>query len=172
MSIKKESEEVPREVELRPIVVEGVILGSYWGAVDLTLVDKMLLFECDSVAAKPEQYIAFWQELIDKGVCWDEELPSNYARTAAAFLRSGQCELKDGGPPAPEGWQEEHFLSEKIVLGYDHWDRPPTNPNWGRPFRWKQIIKAQIEEHKRRLREIKNGAIVSSRQCAGCKSKG
>lgn len=157
-------------LEEEPIIVEGLELGTPWSNPNLTLVDKMILFECDNVVVdRPNLWKDFWQELVDKGIPWDENIPRHYARTAAALIREGLIFLKSTAPLPPEGWDEKTFLQGPLLLGYDVWDRPPTSPNWSRPFRWKQIQKSRVKIFKDNMKKVEGGAKLNSRKCGGCK---
>jgi hypothetical protein len=149
-----------------PMMVEGVTLGTPWSDSVLTIVDKMILFECDNVHVDGDSWIGFWQELIDSGVCWSMELPKQYARIAASMLKTEQCKLHPQSATPPDGWEKPFFLQGPLIIGYDVWDRPPTNPNWGRPFRWKQMMKARIKQFKDIKRQVDGGANL--KQDYGC----
>ena len=162
------------------IVIEGVLVGAIWDDPSSSLVDRMISWEAGFKPPHPDIYQQFWQELIDRGICWSTELPRVYARTAATMLRDGFCKKpRTTEPPSvsspqllPEGWDKSDFLIEPTRLGYDSWDRPPMHEDWGRPFRWKQLRKELVRTFKQNKRAFeKNGDLPPPPKPKGCCKK-
>ena len=114
------------------MIVEGTNLGKWWH--QMSLVDKIISYECGIHNCNFEQLKQFWQELIDRGICWHDDMPPHYARTARAFIENGHCSPSSAPLPAPKAQQ----------FGADEWDRPPQHEDWGRPFRWKQLRRERL----------------------------
>jgi hypothetical protein len=130
---------------------------------DLPLVDKIILYERHEIRFKRD-LLLLYQELIDMGLCWSDEMPNHYARWAARFLRQGECK-HSLSVPTPVEAQHPHYLEEQTRLGCDDWDRPPTHEHYGRAWRWKEVRREKIKEYKERLKLQEAGEDFEPASC-------
>jgi len=52
-----------------------------------SMVNKIIKYESGGMSE--DEFVSFFQELIDSGLCW--QLQGHYGRTAAALLEEGLC---------------------------------------------------------------------------------
>jgi hypothetical protein len=138
------------------------------------LEDKMVQYE-QGLVTHPGKLKALFQELIDEGQCWDENFynHTHYARMAAYYLRTKACHLHNTKVEPPEEWRTLTYLYVPIWEGYDTWGRPPTDVDWGRPYRWQEIrtglIKKfnSIQERKERGIPVAVPLIPKPKGCCG-----
>jgi hypothetical protein len=125
---------------------------------DLPLVEQIILYERGEIF-DPRGIVSMFQEMINTGVCWNEEMPKHYACYAANYIRQAQC-AESSTVAMPEEAREDYYLFENMWIGYDMWNRPPTHEDWGRPLRWQEIRAEKIRAFKINMTKKKNGQHV------------
>ena len=134
---------------------------------DLPLAEKIILYERQEIG-DPRAVIALFQEMINIGLCWSDEMNNHYACHAAMHIRNGTC-AESFTVPMPEEARDPHYLFEPMWAGYDVWGRPPTNEDWGRPLRWKEVRKERIRAFKENRAKQKQGEkLVPDDAFGGC----